>query len=266
MKSVARHFFIKINGIKSHLIRLGKGKEKLIFLHGWGGSAGESFFKLALELQEKLPNIEVILLDLPGFGFSENPPTIGWDSLQYADWLKNILEKIVTKEDKINFYGHSFGCRIIVRFLEKNLTFKGNIILTGAAGIKLPATRKEKVSKNLSRIFKPLKNYLPCKIQKFIIQKVFKAYDWGNVEKALKSTLKKVLAEKDFRENLKKIKQKILLIWGKNDQITTLEAGRIFHKNLQNSQLKILANGRHGIHHTHRDQIVKSVQEFIEKK
>lgn len=266
MKPIAQHFFVNGKGIKTHIIRIGKSKEKLVFLHGWGGSVNESFFKLALGLHEKLPNTEIILLDLPGFGFSENPPKEGWETFQYADWLKKILEVITEKGDQLIFYGHSFGCRVIVRFLEKNLDFNAKVILTGAAGIKLPSTIREKIAKKLSKIAKPKKKLLPQKIQKFILQKIFKAYDWSKVNTALKPTLKKVLEETDFRESLKKINQETLLIWGENDKITKLEVGEIFQKNLKNSQLEILAEGRHGIHYTHQDKIIELVQKFIEKK
>lgn len=269
MKTFVKDFSINAKGIQTNGIKFGNAKKKLIFLHGWGGSAKESFFILALELQKNNPNLEIILLDLPGFGLSQNPPKEGWETFDYADWLNEVLKDLFPKEtpkEGISFYGHSFGCRVIVRFLTKYPEFNGKSILTGAAGIKWPLSFRQKISVFLSKKFKRAKSLLPQKIQKFVLCKIFGAHDWGNVKPELKNTLEKILAEKDFRDTLPNIKNETLLLWGDKDTVTPLISGEVYAAQLPHAQLEILKNGRHGIHRTHQKIIVKKVTQFLNKK
>ncbi len=254
--------FTEIKGIKYHYLRYGTGTKKMVFCHGWGGST-ESFEKLAPKIVKK-NNLEVILLDMPGFGKSKFPTTEGWDTWDYAEWLTEILKELKIK--KCFFYGHSFGCRIIVRLLSKHPEIAQKVILTGAAGIKWPPTTREKISLFLSKKFRLAKAIVPQYIQKFIITRIFGARDWGAVVPELKTTLEKVLAEKDFRNDLPELKMPFLLIWGKNDQITPLKSGKVYEEKLPNAKLVILGEGRHGVHRTHEGEIVELVTKFLSKK
>ena len=101
------------------------------------------------------------------------------------------------------------------------------------------------------------------KVQKIVVTKIFGARDWGNVDPQLKSTLKLVLAEADVREKLKDIPNTSLVLWGEKDTITPLKSGEIYAKMLPNAALKTFKNGRHGIHHTHRPQIVEALNKFL---
>ncbi|MCK5461110.1 alpha/beta hydrolase [Candidatus Gracilibacteria bacterium] len=268
MKTFAEHFFINSKGIQTHGIKFGNSQKKLFFLHGWGGNINGSFFELALNLKKSNPDLEIILLDLPGFGLSQDPSKEGWKTFDYADWFKETLDSLLKKEtpkNNIYFYGHSFGCRVIVRFLNKYSEFNGKTILTSAAGIKCPLSFRQKISVFLSKKFKRAKASLPQKIQKFILCKIFGARDWGNVKPELKTTLEKVLNEKDFRNILPNIKNNILLIWGNKDTVTPISSGKIYKQQLPNTNLEILKNGRHGIHYTHQKEIMKLITKFLRK-
>ena len=281
--------FCRIFGEKTHYLRIGspKSREKIVILHGWDPTkqVSEGFIPLAKILAKKL-RAEIIIPDLPGFGASplphrkyiqsdynelcEEPRQAGeimkkgWSVWDYSDWLEEFLEKLDLKNPTL--YGHSFGCRIISRFLMRNQDFAGKIILTSAAGIRLPLSFRQKISQLLAKIFPLAKKIIPRKIQKFIVKKLFGARDWGNCPKEMKETFQKVIVEPCIRENLREIKNEVLLIWGKEDTVTPLEAGRIFNKKLKNSHLKVIPKGRHGIHHTHPEKIAEFVVGFLRKK
>ncbi len=234
----------------------------MIFLHGWGGSA-ESFEKLAPQIARQ-NKLKVIVPDLPGFGQSENPPKEGWDTQEYEKWLEAFLKKLSIH--KAHFYGHSFGCRVIVRLLLAHPEKAQKVILTGAAGIKWSPTFREKISLLLSTKFVQCKKLIPAKLQKFIISRIFGARDWGNAPTALKTTLKKVVSEPDFRDDLPRIAHPVLLLWGAHDRITPPRSGHIFEEKLPHATLKIFSDGRHGIHRTHEEKIVKFVTKFLHEK
>ena len=276
----------RIFGEKVYFFRIGnkKSAKKIVILHGWDPTkrVSKGFLPLAEILAKKL-RAEIIIPDLPGFGksplpqrkyiesnygeFCENPRKAGeimqkgWSVWDYSDWLEEFLDKL-NLENPI-LYGHSFGCRIISRFLIRNQNFAGKIILTSAAGIRLPLSLRQRFSQILAKTFPLAKKIIPRKIQKFVVKKLFGARDWGNCPAEMKETFQKVIAEPCIRENLKEIKNEVLLIWGKQDTITPLEAGRIFRQKLKNSSLKVLSTGRHGIHHTHTEKIAEIVMEFL---
>ncbi len=259
--------FITAKNIRSHLTCIGSGKKKILFLHGWNGEPGwdpaKDSFHLVVPAIAKQNKSEAIVLDLPGFGKSEGPPKEGWTTFDYADWLSEVLKKL--KIEDCVFYGHSFGCRIIVRYLlkNKNVTTK-KVILTGAAGIKWPPTFREKISLFLSKNFRMAKNLLPRKIQKLIITKIFGARDWGAVPPHLKTTLEKVLAERDFRNELPLLKDhKFLLIWGEDDKITPLKSGKVYNDKLPCSQLAIIKGARHGMHRSHSEKVIDLIIKFL---
>jgi len=139
--------FILAHGIKTHIQTFGTGKDVMVFLHGWGGST-ESFEKLAPTLA-KQNKFTCIVPNLPGFGNSGNPPQTGWNTHDYEIWLEELLT--VLHIQKAYFYGHSFGCRVIVRLLLRNPKFAQKVILTGSAGIKWTPTFREKISLFLSK-------------------------------------------------------------------------------------------------------------------
>ena len=260
MKIFATHQFINVQNLKTHFIRFGKSEKKVIFLHGWGGNT-DSFFKLALELSEKRPDLELILVDYPGFGLTDKPEVKGWDTHRYAAWVEAFCETLDIK--KADFYVHSFGGRILTRLMNSNPTLGRKLIYTGAAGIKWPLSFRQKLSVKLSKIIPKAKHSRGKRIQNFIITQFFGARDWGNVDPALKTTLEKVLAEADFRDVLKNISLPALILWGEKDTITPLKSGKIYAQSLPNNTFISYKTGKHGIHHTHRDSIVQAVVKFL---
>ncbi len=260
MKPFAQHHFITVQNLKTHFMRFGDSQNKVIFLHGWGGNT-DSFFKLALELSEKRPDLELIVLDYPGFGLTDAPAPSGWDTHHYADWVKAFCDELNIKE--ANFYVHSFGGRILTRLINKHPELGKKLVFTGAAGIKWPLSMRQKISVKLSKIIPKAKHSKTQRLQNLIVTKVFGARDWGNVDPALKTTLTKVLAEADFRDDLKNIKQESLILWGEKDTITPLKSGEIYAQKIPNNHFKTFKTGRHGIHHTHRDEIVTELAKFL---
>jgi pimeloyl-ACP methyl ester carboxylesterase len=257
---------IDIDGAKTRYLENGKG-QSLIILHGWGPEIRlkESFGELFQALSQKM---HVIMVALPGFDGSDFPPPQGWNTNQYAQWFQSFLKKLNLTSPVL--YGHSFGCRVIVRFLLQHPNFSGKIILTGAAGIKWNSESvRQKFAFSINKYFPEFKRYFrkfcPSFLRGFFIGRLLGAHDWAYVPKKLEKTLQKTLSETDFREELPNIKNQTLLIWGKKDTITPLKSGYVFLQKLPHAQLKVLETGRHGIHRTHPQKIAKFILQFLKK-
>ncbi len=262
-----KEFFVDVDDSPIQFFRMGKGTNKLVILHGWNQNMNlvESYKPLVDELSKYnfLENFEIIIPYFPGFGKNKAPEK-GWNTNDYAGWLRKFLKKIdITSKNKVTFFSHSFGGRVLVRFLLKNPDFCKKAIFTASAGIKWPMSFRQKISIYLSKKCTKAKKVIPQKIQKIILNKILGARDWGAVKTELKPTLKKVLDETDFRDDLPKIKTETLIIWGALDQVTPLKSGEVFANKLPNAKIKIFPNGKHGIHITHTKEMTKELIKFL---
>jgi predicted alpha/beta hydrolase family esterase len=97
-------------------------KKRVFIIHGWDGSPEENWFPwLKRELEAR--NFEVIVPQLPK---SEEP--------RINNWIP-FLERIIVNPDiHTYFVGHSMGCQVIARFLERlpdNISIGGAIFVAG---------------------------------------------------------------------------------------------------------------------------------------
>jgi len=73
-------------------------------------------------------------------------------------------------------------------------------------------------------------------------------------------------AKKDnLLEYLKEIKVPTLLLWGQDDQVTTMEVAEIFHKNIKNSELVTIKNCGHAPMIEHPEWFASETEKFLKK-
>lgn len=210
-------------------------KNALIFLHGWQSKA--LVFK---NLFSNLGNF--IALDFPGFGRSGLPEDV-WDISYYADFLQNFLQKLEIKNPIL--VGHSFGGRIIIKHSAKYNIAKKNILIDSAG---LRSNSKKIIFYKLgARIFKILFSLPVLNIFKELARKKFykliKSEDYINAGR-LKEIYKKVINE-DLSEDMKKIKNETILIWGEKDEETPLANARKINSLISKSKLCIIEGAGH---------------------
>ncbi|MFH0711518.1 MAG: alpha/beta fold hydrolase [archaeon] len=81
--------------------------EKLILVHGWGGSPdGESWFG-PLKKECEISGIKFIAPAMPD---SDNP--------KMGEWVSKLKEVIGDLDENTCFVGHSIGCQTIIRYLS----------------------------------------------------------------------------------------------------------------------------------------------------
>ena len=112
-----------------HIQRLGKSRgRKILFIHGTGSSC----HTWSDTVEYLLDEFEVLLVDLPGHGFSKIP-TPNQSSLQSVfNGLMELIKKISFLPDLI--VGHSAGAAIAVLLSEKIKATKGVICINAAFG------------------------------------------------------------------------------------------------------------------------------------
>ena len=108
----------------------------LLLLHGWGGDS--SIFH-AFE-EDFMRSASLLTVDFPGHGQSGEPP-VPWSVTEYAEQIFALLEEL--KIEKADILAHSFGGRVAIYLAANHPEKVGKMVLTGAAGIRKPATQAQ---------------------------------------------------------------------------------------------------------------------------
>lgn len=226
---------VEINGIKVNYIQEGKGKWNLVCLHGWG----QNIEMMQMVNQHFNHRFCVTVLDFPGFGGSEEPP-VSWSVQDYTDFLKNFLD--VLKIENPIFVGHSFGCRVAIRYAAKYPVHK--MILTGAAGIK-PKHGVDWYLKTYSyKAAKKIFSLPGLNRYEEDVKKHFGSTDYKQSSGIMRETLVKVVND-DISDLLPKMNMPVLLVWGDQDEATPLWMGKMMEEKMPNAGLAIFEGDDH---------------------
>ena len=279
---------IQINGLNINYKTIGDGKIPVVSLHGWGVSS-DKYLELAKQFKIQNSKFKILIVDLPGFGKSDEPNK-NWKLDDYVEFVdefikkasrkggfelvKDLLKKFnpnrglapVTTEakplQKFVLIGHSFGGRIAIKYAVKYPEKIDKLILTGAAGIKHKLTAKQKIffilAKTGKKIFSlPIINNLEKYARKFLY-KAAREKDYYKASPRMKEIMKNILDE-DLTGYLNKIKNPTLLVWGREDKTTPLADGEIMNREIQNSKLVVIDDANHSLPYQKPEEFAKII-------
>jgi pimeloyl-ACP methyl ester carboxylesterase len=100
--------FASFDGAKIHYLVSGKGRDALIFIHGWTCNA--DFWR---GQTSAFPNVRVIAIDLPGHGRSDKPQT-DYTMNYFARSIEAVMRDARVKRAVL--VGHSMGTPVVREF------------------------------------------------------------------------------------------------------------------------------------------------------
>jgi pimeloyl-ACP methyl ester carboxylesterase len=237
----------------------------ILVLHGWGSNSLR-WQRVKELLEEK--GIEVLILDLPGFGITPSPDR-PWGRDDYISWiLQRVSEK---KWPKFNLLGHSFGGGLAVKIAANPALFqKGGgvekLILCAPAII-----RRKSIKSYLfywlaflgKKIFSlpSLKKLSP--LAKKLIYKLAGTKDYYLADGMMKEVMKKTWKEEDLLPALEKIEIPTLILWGKKDDTLPLKDAYRIKEKIKSSELKIIPRAGHSPHREIPEELVKFIIGFL---
>lgn len=233
---------LTIDGLNINYSVQGQG-EKILILEGWGTNIAV-YDGIAGTLSTKY---EVITVDLPGFGLSDEPKEV-WDVEGYVDFIIHFLEMIGC--ESVSLIGHSYGGRMIIRMVNrKRLSFKvKKLVLIDSAGIVHEKTLKQKIQ---IRKFKLMKKIASLKIINVFCSDALEklknkhgSEDYRNASPIMKQCLVKAVND-NLVQFLPMINYETLLIWGENDTATPIEDGKRMEELIPNAGLVLIKNAGH---------------------
>lgn len=204
----------------------------ILFLHGWCGDK-YSFINTYNFLSSY--DFSVLSVDFSGFG--QNPPLEkDYTIFDYALDLKSLLNSL--EIDEFYVVCHSFGARVLA-IINEWFNIK-KIVITAGAGIK----QKYSFCKNYKIFkYKIIKFLVKIKILKKQSLSKFGSDDYKNLPLYMKKTFVNIVNQ-NLDNYFKKINAKVMLFWGKDDNITPLYMAKKMNKLIKNSTL-FIENGGH---------------------
>ncbi len=227
--------FIRIDEIDLHYEEYGDHGRDVLLLHGWGQNTEMMAF-----IGEFLKShFHVYNLDLPGFGQS-GEPTSAWGSEEYCEFVKHFCDEKGICDPII--IGHSFGCRIALRYASRYPVHK--MVLTGAAGVRDKRGVDYYLKVYSYKLGKKILSLKPFEQYKEQLTKNAGSEDYRNSSGVMRQTFVKIVNE-DLTPILKDAKAETLLVFGENDDATPVEKGKLMEKLMPDATLVVFENDDH---------------------
>lgn len=225
-----------------------KSKIDLVYLHGWGQNI-EMMLPIAKPFIKKH---NVLIIDLPGFGDSEEPKEV-WTTYDYADCVHYIENEL--KISNPIMIGHSFGGKVSLCHALKYKTKK--LVL-------LASPYKVKIKKDNLKIkaFKAMKKVPGLNKLESVVKKHVGSTDYRNAS----DMMRKILVTHvniDLTNELKNIKCPTLAIWGTNDTEVPYEDALELEKIIPNCGVVTYEGCTHYAYLERLNQTVNVLNSFI---
>lgn len=238
-----------VEELVTNYTEVGTGSHIALFLHGWADSL-KTFDSLAIQFAEENPNYKAVLLDLPGFGGTQQPNG-AWGLDDYARFVQSFLTKKQYQSGLL--IGHSNGGAIAIVGLANQMLTADGLILIASAGVRQTSTRNQAL-KMISVPAKLALSAAPKSVQKRVKQKAYDAIGSDYmVAEHMQETFKKVVAQ-DVTDEAKKLNIPTCLIYGEEDEATPPSYGEQLQQAIVNSQMKTIPLATHFVH---QEQVYK---------
>lgn len=235
---------IEAHGVLTNYKIAGTGPMVLI-LHGWRHNSQHW-----QPVQEILAQngFQVIALDLPGFGLSQDPPR-PWTIEDYKNFVFAFLREL--NITSCHLIGHSFGGRITIKMAATNSPVLNKVVICDGAGINVVVGWKKKLVISFAQVFSWIfKNPILDPIYKKIQQMVYtalKSDDFLQVNETMRGVFLNANRE-DLRHLLPYIPFETLLVWGENDRLTPVENAYVMQREIKGAKLEIIKGVGHSPH------------------
>ncbi len=248
---------VVVDGLLTTYHISGTGDQTILLLHGWADSSA-TFNELSKTLSKKY---QLISLDLPGSGDSDTPSR-PWEIDDFAEFIANFLHKIhITKPFAI--LGHSNGGAIAVRGLASNKLEAGRLVLLASAGVRDQDRARKQVVKVVAKVGKTVTFALPKSMRQGLRRKLYTAVGSDMlVAEHLQETFKRTVNQ-DIQNDARALKLPTLLLYGQNDTATPPRFGERLKEAIAGSNLIILPDAGHFVHHDQQKMVANLIQEFL---
>jgi pimeloyl-ACP methyl ester carboxylesterase len=202
----------------------------LIFLHGWG----QNIQMMQPIAKPFIKRNNILIIDLPGFGKSEEPKEV-WSIYDYSSLVNDLINEL-----KINnpiLIGHSFGGKIALVYASLYEVKK--LVVFGS-----PFCKEIKELPLKTKIYKFVKKTPVLNILAKPLANMIGSTDYKNSSGIMRSIMVKHV-NLDVIEDVKKINAPTLIIWGDKDEAVNVNRAYELEKLIKDSGVVVYENATH---------------------
>jgi len=266
------HFqYMKVANVRVRYVATESKGDPVLLIHGLGGSI-ESWLNNVEAISSR--NLQVIALDLPGFGLSDKPK-IAYNIEYYSKFISKFIRRLRIDSRSLCIIGNSLGGHIAAEFAINYPLAVSKLVLVSPAGA-LPVSFKgtpelhnyinivkaktvQQVRRDLLGIDKNVKS-----IEYNYAKMFFQRLKLPRAKEAFMSAFSGSAHAPRLNDRLHKIKAKTLLIWGKDDQMIPVKFLHPFIK-MKNCRVILLENCGHSVHMNSSTLFNKFVIDFLKE-
>ncbi|MFZ4671941.1 MAG: alpha/beta fold hydrolase [Flavobacterium sp.] len=272
--------FMQIDDYKINYTDHGSGKETLLFLHGFILSTA-SWDNIVKNLDTS--KFRIICIDVFGFGFSDKPLNADYSIEKQAKIVNDFL--INLNIDTITIISHSYGGVIALYLTFLSLKKENNICIKKQVLIDVPAFENSrpiflKVLNNSFLSFISLKLIPANLLAKYILKSTFYDFEKAkrnhlnrytfflkmrHIDEAMVQMAKQILPDRidDLMLSYSSINFPVLIIWGENDNLISLDFGKKLSHEIKNSAFEIIPKCGHVPHEECPSETFLIINKFL---
>jgi 4,5:9,10-diseco-3-hydroxy-5,9,17-trioxoandrosta-1(10),2-diene-4-oate hydrolase len=255
--------FAQVRGdLRLHYHEAGVGNDTtIVLLHG-GGPGASGWSNFAANIPVLAQRFHVLCVDQPGFGKSDKPTEHPQYFVHSSSALKDLLDHLGI--DRVHLLGNSLGGGTAVRFALDFPDRAGRLVLMGPGGlsINLFAPDPTEGVKNLGNFAAPpgpskekLAAFLKVMVydQTLITDELLdQRYEQASTSDSIAAmkAMGKSFAGADYEKGMLwreayKLRQRVLLIWGREDRVNPIDGALVALKTIPRAQLHVFGRCGH---------------------
>ena len=240
-----------------HYYEAGAG-EPVVMLHG-GGPGASAWSNFGTNLPEFATRYRTILVDQPGFGQSEKPEITSQYFTFSADALHKFLDELGI--ERAHLVGNSLGGGTAVRFALNHPDRAGRLVLMAPGGLNLGVFAPDP-TEGVKRIFQfgaqPTRERLAAFLKTLVYNEDLVTDELVDERFATASDpeSRRVMAsmgasfarwpdEGALWREAHRLRQRVLLVWGREDRVNPLDGALVALKVIPRAQLHVFGRCGH---------------------
>ncbi|WP_018261418.1 alpha/beta fold hydrolase [Methylobacterium sp. WSM2598] len=273
--------FMTVDGVRLHYLERGRG-EPLVLIHG-NGTMIQDFLVSGI-VEDLATRYRVILIDRPGYGYSERPRAL-WTPRAHATLFEKALRRLGIRQAVV--LGHSWGSLVAVALalqapqLVRSLvlasgyyypTLRADVVLFSPPAIPvLGDVMRYTVSPVVSRLILPgliKAMFAPAPVPERFDEEFPKALMLrpSQLRASAEDAALMTPVTVELQEHYRDLKLPVVIIAGADDQVADVgRQSERLHRALPQSALIVVPGLGHMIHHLAPEQVVRAVDQASER-
>lgn len=265
--------------LRLHYHEAGVGNDTtIVLLHG-GGPGASSWSNFARNIPVLAQRFHVLAVDQPGYGRSDKPTEHPQYFVHSASALSDLLDTLGIT-DRVHLLGNSLGGGAAVRFALDYPERAGRLVLMGPGGlsVNLFAPDPTEGVKNLGRFsYEPTRENLEAFLRIMVFDQSLITPELVEERFASASTPESLAAAKamgksfssaEFEKGMLwrdayKLRQRVLLIWGREDRVNPLDGALVALKMIPRAQLHVFGGCGHWAQLEKFDEFNRLTADFL---